>query len=494
MANKQEITMINVEEIAEHPNNPRKDLGDLEELTESIKKVGIMQNLTVIRRENAIDTIEGNREMGKPEKPLPATLNAMQRMNEKYIVLLGHRRLAAAKAAGLKRVPCMIVQDMKLNEQVSLMLLENMQRNNLTIIEEAESFQLMIDLGDTVADVAEKSGFSESTVRRRVELAKLDKKKLEKALKKTEECGYQLTLSDLAALEKVDDIKARNRILDEVSSRYQINNAVTRYIEEKQKKKHRQIILEKIAEISGREPGKPPKDYKSWDSKWKTLFEIETDRKPEPVLKKKENKEIFENLPADAFFVEEYRWFRIVTKRRKVEKKLTAAEKKAKELENRIKEIKNITKNGVKSWKERIMQYLDGSRTAKKEILEKKTAEIFNLMERKGTWLGHRSMTLYKRCAQGSDNDWWGLDNEEKGEWIQKYQETPIEFRMLFHIVDSFKSDDLVWFRAEYRDDQANSYRETLEILEAIAEYEETDTDFIDVIEGKSELFKKGNA
>lgn len=494
MENKQEITMINVEEIAEHPNNPRKDLGDLEELTESIKKVGIMQNLTVIRRENAIDTIEENREMGKPEKPLPATLNAMQKMDEKYIVLLGHRRLAAAKAAGLKRVPCIIVQDMKLNEQVSLMLLENMQRNNLTIIEEAESFQLMLDLGDTVADVAEKSGFSESTVRRRVELAKLDKKKLEKALKKTEDCGYQLTLSDLAMLEKVDDIKARNRILDEVSSRYQINNAVTRYIKEKQKEKHRQIILEKIAEISGREPGKPPKDYKSWDSKWKTLFEIETDRKPEPVLEKKENKEIFENLPADAFFVEDYRWFKIVTKRAEVEKKLTAAEKQKKELENRIKEIKNITKSGVKGWKERIMQYLDGSRTAKKEILEKKTAEIFNLMERKRSWVNQRSMILYERSTQGSDSDWWELDEKERDEWGWKYQETPIEFRMLFHIVDSFKSDDLVGYRGEYQEDQADHYRQMLEILETVAEYEEADTDFIAVIEGKSELFKKGNA
>jgi hypothetical protein len=264
----------------------------------------------------------------------------------------------------------------------------------------------------------------------------------------------------------------------------------------KQKKKHRQIILEKIAEIYGREPGKPPKDYKSWDSKWKTLFEIETDRKPEPVLKKKENKEIFENLPEDAFFVEEFRWFRIVTKRGKVERKLNAAEKKGKELENRIKEIKNITRNGVKGWKERIMQYLDGSRTAKKELLEQKTAKIFNLMERRGTWINQQGMIFYKRCTQGSNDflDWWQLDDKERGEWIQKYKETPIELRMLFHIVDSFKSDDLVGYRGEYRDDRADSYRETLEILEAIAEYEEADTDFIDVIEGKSELFKKGNA
>lgn len=488
-----EITMIDTGNIMEHPNNPRKDLGDLTELTESVKLHGIMQNLIVIDREEAIAGLLKEYEQ-TPSQIYTETLDKLKDGHAEYVVLLGHRRLAAAGEADLDEVPCIIESGLTLNEQISLMLLENMQRNNLTIIEEADSFQMMLDLGDTVADVAEKSGFSETTVRHRVELAKLDKKKLEKALKSSDSMGYQLTLSDLAKLEKVGDIKERNRILDGASSRYQINNAVDRWIQDQQTQKHKQIILEKIAEISGREIGKPPKDYKSWDSKCKILFEIETDRKPEPVLKKKENKEILKNLPADAFFVEDYRWFRIVTKQGKAEKKLTTAEKKKKELENRIKEIKNITKNGVKSWKERIMQYLDGSRTAKKELLNQKTAEIFNLMERKGSWINQRSMILYKRCTQGSDSDWWELDEKERDEWGWKYQETPIEFRMLFHIAESFKSDDLVGCRGEYQEEQADSYREMLEILEAVAEYEEADTDFIDVIEGKSELFKKGNA
>ena len=42
------ITMIKVEQLYHHPENPRKDLGDLSELTESIRKNGIMQNLTVV--------------------------------------------------------------------------------------------------------------------------------------------------------------------------------------------------------------------------------------------------------------------------------------------------------------------------------------------------------------------------------------------------------------------------------------------------------------
>lgn len=66
------IVTIGLEHIHPHPDNPRKDLGDLTELAESIKKNGIMQNLTVIPKE------------GEPGE---------------YITIIGHRRSAAAKLA-----------------------------------------------------------------------------------------------------------------------------------------------------------------------------------------------------------------------------------------------------------------------------------------------------------------------------------------------------------------------------------------------------------
>ena len=46
-----EIVMIPVAQLEHHPENPRKDLGDLSELTESIRKNGVMQNLTVVPSE-----------------------------------------------------------------------------------------------------------------------------------------------------------------------------------------------------------------------------------------------------------------------------------------------------------------------------------------------------------------------------------------------------------------------------------------------------------
>lgn len=119
------ITNINAKLIHQHPDNPRKDLGDLTELSESIKKKGIMQNLTVIPGywdENRAHHDEG------------------------YTLIIGHRRFAAGKMAGVTMYPCRIVEDMSYKDQVGTMLEENMQRIDLTPLEQAEGFQMMLNL------------------------------------------------------------------------------------------------------------------------------------------------------------------------------------------------------------------------------------------------------------------------------------------------------------------------------------------------------------
>lgn len=107
------IINLSVELLEPHPNNPRKELGDLTELSESIKENGIMQNLTVVPFESEAGT--------------------------RYRVIIGHRRLAASKAAGLAEVPCAVV-DMDEKTQLSTMLLENIQRSDLTAFEQAQGF------------------------------------------------------------------------------------------------------------------------------------------------------------------------------------------------------------------------------------------------------------------------------------------------------------------------------------------------------------------
>lgn len=214
------IVTIGLEHIHPHPDNPRKDLGDLTELAESIKKNGIMQNLTVIPKE------------GEPGE---------------YITIIGHRRSAAAKLAGVTEAPCRVIEGMTDKEQMSTMLEENMQRNDLTIWEQAQGFQMMLDLGETEDTIAEKTGFSKKTIRHRLNIAKLDSKTL---MEKERQDGYQLSLTDLYELEKIKDVKTRDKILkDSTDSRDLARRAINAQkedIEAAEKKMEGLSVLHKL--------------------------------------------------------------------------------------------------------------------------------------------------------------------------------------------------------------------------------------------------------
>ena len=206
---------IDVKLLYPHPDNPRKNIGDVSELAESVKKNGIMQNLTVVpghyltmeefkaqvssvggNKRDAELAYENNRELGF--------------VGDGYTVVIGHRRLAAAKAAGLLEVPC-VVSDMDERQQLCTMMEENMQRQDLTIPEQAYGFQFMLDLGEDIKSIAKRTGFGETTIRHRLEIAKLDRKTLEDNLKGSG--GYQLGINDLIELEKVKDVKKRNELV-----------------------------------------------------------------------------------------------------------------------------------------------------------------------------------------------------------------------------------------------------------------------------------------
>jgi len=179
------IKTIRIEKIYPHPDNPRKRLGDLEELTESIRTFGVLQNLTVV-----------------PHKEHKGA----------YTVICGHRRLAAAKAAGLEELPCRIAEDMDERTQLNTMLMENMQRSDLTPQEEAQGFQMILDLGGSIAEIVKQTGLSETKVRHRIKLNELDQKMLEKKLSGT------ISINDLIKLEKIKDLARRNECLAKIGT------------------------------------------------------------------------------------------------------------------------------------------------------------------------------------------------------------------------------------------------------------------------------------
>ena len=243
------ITYIDVDKLVPHPKNPRLEVGDVSELADSIKKNGVLQNLTVVPFGGVGDG--------------------------RYTVIIGHRRLVAAKLAGVKELPC-VIADMDEKEQIETMLIENMQRRQLTPYEEAEGFQLMFDFGGDIHTVAERTGFSETTVRNRMKLLRLDKE----AFKKSQ--GKNISLNDYLAVAELEDEDARKEVLEKAGT-----NNFTWYLNRAKDEEERKVNsaafirqLEKYAERIDVEADDYDEEY--WDehycrSIWNFAHPVEID-------------------------------------------------------------------------------------------------------------------------------------------------------------------------------------------------------------------------
>ena len=209
-----ELTYIPVSELYPHPDNPRTNLGDLSELSDSIKTNGILQNLTVVRGHVVSDEVWDKLPEDQRKQPITDEKGQPDRKESKlgYTVIIGHRRLAAAKRAGLTTVPC-VIADMTYREQLQTMLLENMQRADLKVYEQAQCFQMLLDFGSTVDEIAAKTGFSATTIRRRVKMNELNQKKLKKVVD-----TRLIPLSDFDELAKIKSIKDRNEALEKIGT------------------------------------------------------------------------------------------------------------------------------------------------------------------------------------------------------------------------------------------------------------------------------------
>ena len=135
--------MIPLDKIDPNPEQPRTDFGDLTELTASIADKGVLEPLLV--------------------KPSRAT--------GRWMIIAGERRFKAAGAAGLKEVPC-VEMEVDDNTVAEIALIENMQRKDLTVWEEADGLVALCErFGYTHEDVARKLGKSRSSVTEALSIA-----------------------------------------------------------------------------------------------------------------------------------------------------------------------------------------------------------------------------------------------------------------------------------------------------------------------------------
>lgn len=143
-----EVLNLSVDSIKANPHQPRKffERANLEELAESIREYGVLQPISVRMINGCV-----------------------------YELVAGERRLRASKMAGFATIPAILV---KVSDQESavLAIIENLQRDNLNYIEEAEGFaKLICDYGFTQDELAFKIGKSQSTVANKLRLLKLPK-------------------------------------------------------------------------------------------------------------------------------------------------------------------------------------------------------------------------------------------------------------------------------------------------------------------------------
>jgi ParB family chromosome partitioning protein len=136
--------VIPINQIAPNPEQPRVDVGDLTELSSSIEQNGVLEPLLV-----------------KPNG------------NGTWMIIAGERRWRAANLAGLSEVPC-IELDIDEKSIAEIALIENLQRKDLTVWEEADGFAYLIErFGYTHEEIAKKIGKSRTTVTESMSIAGL---------------------------------------------------------------------------------------------------------------------------------------------------------------------------------------------------------------------------------------------------------------------------------------------------------------------------------
>ncbi len=138
---------FDIKNIEPNPYQPRMriDPEDLIELADSIREKGVIQPLIITRSEES----------------------------DKYFLIAGERRLKASQLAGLKRVP-VVIKDSSPQEMLELALIENIQRQDLNVLEEATAFkQLQDEFNLKHSDIAKKVGLSRVAVTNKIRLLRL---------------------------------------------------------------------------------------------------------------------------------------------------------------------------------------------------------------------------------------------------------------------------------------------------------------------------------
>lgn len=199
-----EVLQVNLDDIIPNRFQPRIafDEQGLKELSASIKEHGIIQPLV------------------------------LRKLGNKYEIIAGERRYKAATMAGLTTVPA-VISNIDDNKSAEVALVENIQRRDLTPIEEAKSYKNLLDKGYlTQEQLATKMGLSQPAVANKLRLLNLDEE-VQQAL--LQEKISERHARSLLQLESMDDQrKWLNRIINERLTVRQLDQEIKKYLDEEE--------------------------------------------------------------------------------------------------------------------------------------------------------------------------------------------------------------------------------------------------------------------
>lgn len=249
--NKDKVLYIPVEDILPNRFQPRLAFNEkeLNDLANSIIKYGVIQPIVV------------------------------RKIGEKYEIIAGERRYKASCLAGLKKIPA-IMNNTDDDTSAEIALLENLQRKNLTVIEEAQSYKKLMNRGFTQDDIAQKLGVSQSSVANRLRLLNLPKEVQDALLYNKISERHARTL--LSLNDKDLQINLLNRIINEKLTVKQTEDEVSMILN---KDSNHFDIPKDIASFLNPQGNKPTEEIKIDVPQ---VIDIDESKTLEPELEKSE--------------------------------------------------------------------------------------------------------------------------------------------------------------------------------------------------------------
>lgn len=186
---------VPIDAVAANVRNVRRSIGDVSQLAQSIAEEGVLEPLVV--------------------RPVASDERRHYPGDVKYAVVMGERRLSASRTAGLVSIPVVVRTDITRTEEIKLMLIENLQRESLTPIDEALGYRQLIreaPAGERLSQrgLAKQIGMTQAHISRRLTL--LDLEDSVQTLVADGRVGVDIAVNHLGKLSRVEQVTVAEKV------------------------------------------------------------------------------------------------------------------------------------------------------------------------------------------------------------------------------------------------------------------------------------------